>query len=689
MLKKISLGILALVAGISGLKAQDNFGCGQHEMTMKYWEQHPEYKEIAKKNEAALSKIDEATIRQFAKSGQHIIIPVVFHVIHDNGPENISDAQIRSAVADMNMRFRKENADTSNVIAAFADIVADVQIEFRLATRTPSGACTDGINRYHDTRTYTAGENVKEGRQWDPARYLNIYTVRRIESGAAGYSYIPGTVGPDGDGIVMLANYTGSMGTSTPNRASTLSHEAGHYLGLYHTWGQSNNPGQAGNCEMDDFVEDTPLTVGNTWCNTNAVSCGSLDNVQNYMEYSGCRHMFTEGQKARIYGFIAQNTAGRQNLTSSQNSIVTGTDYPRDTFPDYLCQANFQVATNAENICPGQPIQFEDKSFFDIVAWNWSFEGGEPATSTLENPVVVYNEPGSFAVSLTVTNSKGETETVTRDDIINVDGSANLGYPVQENFYNPEMFDPAPVGWFTVNNPDEDIFWQLTEPEGYDDDRCVVLAAHGVTSYNNLDEFTSGVINISGSNPVMSFYYAHTFKLAPQNSDRLFIYISEDCGESWSILDTIVDEELETAAARNNYFRPTSTADWKRYEYDMQAYASKSVKVRFSYVHLGGNNIYIDKFEINSLSGIEENERLISSVYPNPLRSGTRLNIETRKQVSKIELRNGLGQVVWKNPSFQSSNKIGITLPKMASGLYYIYAESDQGTDLMPIVIVD
>ena len=76
-----------------------------------------------------------------------IIIPVVFHVIHYNGPENISDEQIYSGIEVMNRDFRKLNPDTADVITEFEDIAADSEIEFRLAQIDPDGNCHTGINR--------------------------------------------------------------------------------------------------------------------------------------------------------------------------------------------------------------------------------------------------------------------------------------------------------------------------------------------------------------------------------------------------------------------------------------------------------------------------------------------------------------------------------------------------------------
>ncbi len=69
-------------------------------------------------------------------------------------------------------------------------------------------------------------------------------------------------------------------------------------------------------------------------------------------------------------------------------------------------------------VAVGSDVQFTDNSFGDVASRTWTFEGGTPASSTEENPVVTYENVGSFDVSLTVTNAEGLTHTVLREDYI-------------------------------------------------------------------------------------------------------------------------------------------------------------------------------------------------------------------------------------------------------------------------------
>lgn len=198
------------------------------------------------------------------------VVPVVFHILHLGGKENISNEQVLDAMSILNRDYDRRNADTAGVHPAYLDNIADMDIEFRLATRDPNGLCTNGIIR-HRTAETLRGESTSKVSPWPRDKYMNIWVVDRILSGAAGYF----SGGPPNwlDGIVILHDYTGSVGTGQSFRSRALTHEVGHYLSLAHVWGSNNGvpdentPTWAMQAVCgDDGVEDTPFTRGWSSC---------------------------------------------------------------------------------------------------------------------------------------------------------------------------------------------------------------------------------------------------------------------------------------------------------------------------------------------------------------------------------------------------------------------------------------
>ncbi len=82
---------------------------------------------------------------------------------------------------------------------------------------------------------------------------------------------------------------------------------------------------------------------------------------------------------------------------------------------------------SSTDVSLGSSISFTDQSYGDIVAWEWTFEGATPSSSTAQNPSgITYNNIGNYSVSLAITDGDGLTQTLTKDDYIHVTESYNM-----------------------------------------------------------------------------------------------------------------------------------------------------------------------------------------------------------------------------------------------------------------------
>ena len=177
--------------------------------------------------------------QQGAESGfmADYTLPVVVHIIHQNGPENISDADVDQGITWLNDAFANINYYNQGV-------GVDTRIEFCLAERDPDGNATTGINRVVSPLTNATNDlALKDLSRWDPTRYINVWLVANIP-GAGGYATLPSSHGLPTDGIVMLADKMLNVGSGH----STFVHEMGHYLGLYHVF--------QGGCTNNDCLTD-------------------------------------------------------------------------------------------------------------------------------------------------------------------------------------------------------------------------------------------------------------------------------------------------------------------------------------------------------------------------------------------------------------------------------------------------
>ncbi|MBQ2074418.1 MAG: PKD domain-containing protein [Muribaculaceae bacterium] len=117
---------------------------------------------------------------------------------------------------------------------------------------------------------------------------------------------------------------------------------------------------------------------------------------------------------------------------SVQFSFVYQGDYGEDEAIDGFKVLQAAAGDDATiNIKEGESVHFMDMSTGNPTTWSWTFEGGTPATSNEQNPVVTYDKAGSYAVTLTVGNGS-TTATTTREAYVNVSGEApvaNIGLP--------------------------------------------------------------------------------------------------------------------------------------------------------------------------------------------------------------------------------------------------------------------
>jgi gliding motility-associated-like protein len=262
-------------------------------------------------------------------------IQVVVHVIH-NGEAlgtgtNIPDAQITSQLEVLNKDFNRLNADATNTPAEFLPMASGIDIEFELATADPDGAPTSGINRVQGNKLSWLREDDRELKSlsyWPAENYLNIWVCNLTDF--RGYAQFPLSTLPGvetspvsrlTDGLVIGYRVFGSSDygafdlNALYNKGRTTTHEAGHFFGLRHTWGDQDD------CSGTDYVDDTPPQSGSTnGCPNHPVKQCPEDNpvtkmFQNYMDFSSdnCLNLFTQGQVNRMQ-IILESSPRRASL---------------------------------------------------------------------------------------------------------------------------------------------------------------------------------------------------------------------------------------------------------------------------------------------------------------------------------------------------------------------------------------
>jgi len=326
---------------------------------------------------------------RFARNVENVIIPVVFHYFYDEcapghpsyetGPPQIyTNERFENAVRILNEDFSGVTSANDPDVGAFNIPQRGSRISFRLAEVDPEGNPTNGINMVRNGLTYAGvGDqpDLREVIQWPRNTYFNIYVVERVNSSfSSGIARFPEQSDDrfiydesyDGVAISRWAldpTYSGPGSVGKPIRndyRTTLSHETGHWLGLRHVWGNENKISGNNYCSIDDFdfyndlmnsphladengqmeftfslteLDDTPPTnkpPDATWRTCSHVDsgydgCGNNDHDFNIMDYSGCRVLFTNGQKTYMEAVMSTSLSQRNEIKGNNvNAFHTG-----------------------------------------------------------------------------------------------------------------------------------------------------------------------------------------------------------------------------------------------------------------------------------------------------------------------------------------------------------------------------
>jgi len=653
------------------------------------------------------------------------IIPVVFHIIHVYGAENISDDQVYDAIEKLNIDYNLQNADTADIYPLFKPRAANCQIEFRLARVDTNGNCTSGIVHHFDPQTNFAYFNTMAKYCWKPSEYMNIFAVNFIypegmslPDGAfiGGMSPFPPSntltqalTGGDTlmDGVLIRQDCIGTIGTGADmagmginlmNR--TFTHETGHYFNLYHPFQSMYASFGIDGCGMPplfvtgDEVDDTPPVAAAT--QNTSLACftpGSInscntddpdepDMIENYMDYQFgyCTNLFSLGQLDRINTTLMND---RRNLWSYENLLAKGV---LDTNV-VLCAPIADFHANTHLVCAGGSVDFFDVSFNGTVdTRTWTFTGGTPATSNVQYPTVTYSTPGVYPVTLSVYNATGG-DTVTMTDYITVkDPALVTAAPLTESFETINFSNDL------IIHSDTAAAWTQSSV-ACTGSKAIYLNNFDGNLAGSFDSFILPAYDLSdlGEHSKLQFRCAYAPKYVAASLltaadtiyDKLSILFSDDCGVTWTNKLSLTGTALASADPVETAFSPASESEWGTHEIMipqglLPGYSNLLVK--FEFYSNGGNNMYIDDININTVSWFGMEESIVDNsfvVYPNPAGDETNISFTLHNnadvKLSVVDITGREIAVVTSSKLDAGAHQFPLSLSQVkAKGTYFV-----------------
>lgn len=685
--------------------------CGTDQLIQKQFESNPGLQQVFHEGIMSAARYRHTN----AGNRATITVPVVVHIIHDNGIGNISNEQVQSALDILNLDYNRLNADTTDTRntfdAPFVPEAGSMNMEFKLAKIDPNGECTNGIVRVNAPHlTYNAGEDCKYAsnggsNQWPQDEYFNIWIVNSIDNGGGqgitlGYAYLPYSGVFGGWGILIRHDTFGSIETANGSDGRTLTHEMGHALGLNHIfdsgWGGGNQTGcHTNDCTSNgDYCCDTPPQEEANWsCNSTWNSCSdvpvgdaygfdAMDQIENYMSYNACQNMFSRNQVDIMQANFV-NIGFLSSLIQPSNLVATGVNDP-----DQLCAAEFEALNRS--ICSGTIVDFNDFSFHSPTSWNWTISGTQGTdynyvngtSSTSQNPSIEFLASGSYDVALQVSDGVS-TQTESKSAYISVIPTPSA-IDLIESF--EAYTDFGSTDQWSVYNASGNAF-EIVEGVARTGSKSAKLTNFGQPSGES-DELISAPVDLSVIDPntesvTLSFRYAYKKRFA-SNNECLKVFITNDCGDTWAQRKTICGDVLSTVA-QNSAFTPTQLSEWTTVHMTniTSAYMVENFRYKFEFESGNGNNFYLEDINIykgapsDELVGIDESGNVIESVsvFPNPTAGNVNVRFAVANaSTASIAITDLAGKQLQAHKLFatQGSNMVQLNLNGYASGVYLV-----------------
>lgn len=325
--------------------------------------------------------------------------------------------------------------------------------------------------------------------------------------------------------------------------------------------------------------------------------------------------------------------------------------------------------------CPGDTIWFTDHSVSPMEATlQWSFPGGTPSSSTAISPKVVYNNTGSYSVSLTITYN-GNSETITRDVFIeSLPGNPSA---LTENFEQGVL----QAGWRLFDDGNDGEVWRVTDlaSAGSVGDGSLFFDNYYQDVQGKRDQLITANYIVSTQQDVsLSFDVAYS-RYNSTYSDSLAVYFSEDCGITKQLIYLKGGQELATA--------PDFTAD--RWVPDADEWRNEVVvnlplnytgdlSIIFENRGRYGQPIYLDNLLLEYSTESTDEPLFDLRIYPIPTNNFLQVEIKSNQEQMPFRMLDLTGRIVKSGQLNQGSNLI--QLEELSSGVFFIEIENSGET---------
>lgn len=354
-----------------------------------------------------------------------------------------------------------------------------------------------------------------------------------------------------------------------------------------------------------------------------------------------------------------------------------------------------QFSENRKLVCEGGSINYSNFSLNTSDSLLWTFEGGNPAQSTENNPSVTYPIAGTYSAKLWVANANG-SDSLIQENLIHVLANTGSPIPIIENFEAGSTLDE--LSWY-VENDDNGTGWALNENAGYNSAQSVWIN-NFLNPPSIENSLLSRTFDLSQADTAVVTIRVAYAKRPASSTELMKVFVSTDCGANWTFKKTFTSSSnLPSADPTDVSFVPADSTEWQLLTIDniQPEERTSNFRIKFLFRSNSGNNIYIDNINILDhpvIVGTADISEPFAEVqvFPNPAKATTtelKINLASRTKV-KIGMYDATGKMIrsiYSGMMSEGENRITVPLTNVASGAYTINIASDKNSVSWSLIV--
>jgi len=260
--------------------------------------------------------------------------------------------------------------------------------------------------------------------------------------------------------------------------------------------------------------------------------------------------------------------------------------------------------------------------------------------------------------------------------------NGGISHDLSTGIFDSDDVDFGSVAFAVVDGPANN----LGAIGGFaDSDRSMLFQFYALSN-SEVMNFVTQKVNL-GTNSQLSF--DHAYCQYQGENDKLEVFVSSDCGATWTSVFNESGSSLMTAPAQTSQFFPSSASQWTTNMIDLSAFDNTSdVIVKFEATSAYGNNLLIDNINIGEPSNVEELTAATFDVYPNPATDKVVVEVsETSSEDANITVFDVNGQIVSSTVLNAGQSSVEVNTSALASGVYTVRVNSQAGIATERLVI--